>query len=226
MRYVCDTVFLWMGLATSCVCGATMTVDHALTCPSGGYPTARHNEIRDVIADVLRDVVRDVEVETTLLPYSNEDLSGRTVNRSLEARVDIRARGFWTREQDAFFDVRVTHPKDSLRSGSEVMSQLTANEREKKRQYCERINQIDRGVFTPLVFSTGGMSWKESTRFMKMLVGRLVEKNIDLSYSIVMHHLRCKLTFCLLRWKFTCLRGCRSCYRRNTSFLSECRLSV
>ena len=63
-----------------CVCGAAMTVDHALTCRSGGYPTARHNEIRDVIADVLRDVVRDVEVEPSLLPYSNEDLSGRTAN--------------------------------------------------------------------------------------------------------------------------------------------------
>ena len=176
-----------------------MTVDHALTCPSGGYPTARHNEIRDVIADVLRDVVRDVEVESTLLPYSNEDLSGRTANPSPEARVDIQACGFRTRQQDAFLDVRVTHPKDSLRSGSEVMCQLTAREREKKRQYCERINQLDRGVFKPLVFSTGGMSGKECTRFMKMLVGHLVEKNIDLSYSMVMHHLRCKLTFCVLR---------------------------
>ena len=48
------------GLATACVCGADLTVDHALTCPSGGYPTARHNEVRDLLADVLRSVCADV----------------------------------------------------------------------------------------------------------------------------------------------------------------------
>ena len=30
------------GLPTTCVCGSDLTVDHALTCPCGGYPLARH----------------------------------------------------------------------------------------------------------------------------------------------------------------------------------------
>ena len=85
-----------------------MKIDHALTCPCGGYPIARHNEVRDVIADVMREVVSDVEVEPQLLPYTDEHLEGRTTNRSPEVRVDIRAGGFWTRQQDAFFDIRVT----------------------------------------------------------------------------------------------------------------------
>ena len=57
-----------------CVCGAAMTIDHALTCPCGGYPITRHNEVRDVIADVMREVVSDVEVEPQLLPYADEHL--------------------------------------------------------------------------------------------------------------------------------------------------------
>ena len=35
---------------TSCVCGANFTVEHMLSCPRGGFPTIRHNEIRDITA--------------------------------------------------------------------------------------------------------------------------------------------------------------------------------
>ena len=84
-------------------------------------------------------------------------------------------------------------------SSPEVICQPTAKEHEKKRKYCEQINLVDHGVFTPLAFSTDGMSGKKCMRFIKMLVqlvGRLVEKNIDFSYSMVMDHLRWVLTFC------------------------------
>ena len=80
-----------------------MTVDHALTCPSGGYPTARHNEVRDLLANVMMDILRDFEIEPKLLLYQGEDLEGKTANRANEARLDIRAKGFWTRQQEAFF---------------------------------------------------------------------------------------------------------------------------
>ena len=110
------------GLPTTCVCGSDLTVDHALTCPCGGYPLARHNEVRDTIAEVMRGVLPDVEVEPQLLPYVEEQLAGQTANRAVDARVDIRAKGFWTRQQEAFFDVRVTHPKATLSSRSEALA--------------------------------------------------------------------------------------------------------
>ena len=91
------------GQSPNCVCGKAMTVDHAMTCPCGGYSSARHNEVRDPLAVVMRGVVQDVEVEPKLLPYQEEQLQGVTANRSVEAHVDIRARGFWTRQQEAFF---------------------------------------------------------------------------------------------------------------------------
>ena len=73
-----------------------MTVDYALTCPSGGYQIARHNEVRDVKAAAMQDAFHDVEVEPQLLPIQNEDLLGKTADCANEARLDIRTKGFWT----------------------------------------------------------------------------------------------------------------------------------
>ena len=115
----------------------------------------------------MQDVFHDVEVEPQLLPIQNEDLLGKTANRANEARLDIRTRGFWTRQQDA---IRVTHTKANLLSSSQAMSQLGVHEREKKRQYAERVNMIDHGTFTPLVFSTTGMVGREGSRCLKSLV--------------------------------------------------------
>ena len=125
-----------------------------------------------------------------------------------------------------FLDIRVTHPRSNLLSRSEVNGQLTNHENQKKRQYSERVNVVDRGVFTPLVFSTSGMVGRECSTFMKAVVSALVDKHPDLKYSVVMSQLRCKLSFCLLRWIITCLRGCRFSYRRRHvhSFANECRL--
>ena len=39
-----------------CVCGETFSVTHAMCCPTGGFPTIRHNEVRDLVADLLTEV--------------------------------------------------------------------------------------------------------------------------------------------------------------------------
>ena len=164
-----------------------------------------------------------METEPTLLPYEGEDLPGRSANRSAGARLDIRARGFWSSQHDAFFDVRVTHPKASLLSRSEVLSQLQAHEKA-KRTYCDRVNRVDRRNFTPLVFSTSGMCGKETTLCLKALSSQLVEKHSELAYSVVMGELRSLLSFTLLRWAITCFRGCRGSYgrRQDHGFLHRC----
>ena len=38
---------------TLCACGASFSVDHVLSCPKGGLPSLRHNEIRDLTATLL-----------------------------------------------------------------------------------------------------------------------------------------------------------------------------
>ena len=52
------------GLPDRCVCGMPMSTAHAFTCPTGGYPTARHNEVRDLLAGIISEAgLSDVEVE-------------------------------------------------------------------------------------------------------------------------------------------------------------------
>eukprot|EP00117_Sycon_ciliatum_P033438 scpid91769/ scgid25728/ len=127
-----DAVCIHYGLSLDgescvCVCGPAMTIGHALTCPAGGYPTARHNEIRDVLADTIGKVLPDVEVESVLLPFEGKTLPCRTAYRSLEARLDIRAQGFWMRQQHASFDVR-NRPKATLQSRTDTLRQLKTHE--------------------------------------------------------------------------------------------------
>ena len=57
-------------LADSCPCGKRFTIDHALACSTGRYPTIRRNEVRDLLASLLSDVCHDIEVEPKLQPLS------------------------------------------------------------------------------------------------------------------------------------------------------------
>ena len=96
-------------IPSTCACGENFTVDHAMICKRGGFVIQRHNELRDLEADLLSMVCSDVEVEPVLQDITEEQLSRRS-NRAQDARLDIRARGFWDPQNSAFFDVRVCHP--------------------------------------------------------------------------------------------------------------------
>ena len=63
-------------LPAKCDCGKTFTVEHALTCPKGGLPTVRHNEIRDLTANLLSEVCKDVRIEPELQPVTGETFTG------------------------------------------------------------------------------------------------------------------------------------------------------
>ena len=180
---------------------------------------ARHNEVRDCIAEIAGTTFSDVEVEPVLLPFENESLRYKSANRSTEARLDNKLRGFWTRQQEAFFDIRVTHPKAELLTLSEIQAQLVRNEQEKKRQYCQRVVNIDRGVFIPLVFSTSGVIGRECDVFLKPLASDICSKHKDLRYPAVMGAIRAKLEFVILRWNITCLRGSRRSYTHKRTFI-------
>ncbi|KAG0729125.1 hypothetical protein GWK47_030958 [Chionoecetes opilio] len=102
---------------------------------------------------MLREVCQDVSTEPTLLPLDGELLRYRTANTAPEARVDICARGFWTRGQRTFLDIgsSTRWPPPIVSSPSRLST--TGNELEKIRAYGDRILQVDHGTFTPLVFN-------------------------------------------------------------------------
>ena len=80
-------------LPSICACGTKFSVEHALSCPRGGFIYQRHNEIRDTLAMTLNEVTKDVTIEPQLEPITGERL-GRGVIKEDGARADISARGF------------------------------------------------------------------------------------------------------------------------------------
>ena len=194
-------------LPQTCACGNNFDVNHAMICPKGGFPSIRHNEVRDLTADLLTEVCHDVEIEPKMQELTGEHLLLRTANTEDGARLDIKARVFWeNRWQCAFFDIRVFYPNaQSNRS----ISAYTKHEAEKKRTYGQRVREVEHGSFTPLVFaSTGGMG-KEATVCYKRIASLLALKR-NTTYSHMMAWIRCRLSFALLRSSLMCIRGTRS----------------
>ena len=72
-----------------------------MNCHRGGFINARHDNIRNFDCKLLQNVCRDVEIEPQLQKVSGGIFS-KSANTSDEARLDIRARGFWRQGQNAF----------------------------------------------------------------------------------------------------------------------------
>ena len=130
-------------------------------------------------------------------------MSARTANTDDGARVDIRARCFWNGQQDAFFYVRVFYPL------AEPRIRLQA----KKREYGERIRNVEHGVFTPLILSTTGGMGREAETFYKCLADMISNKRQQ-KYSTTIGWLRCRMSFASLRSSIMCIRGSRSSIHR------------
>uniref|UniRef100_A0A1X7TFT4 Uncharacterized protein n=1 Tax=Amphimedon queenslandica TaxID=400682 RepID=A0A1X7TFT4_AMPQE len=83
------------------------------------------------------------------------------------------------------------------------------HENDKRRQYEQRVTQVEHSSFVPLVFSaTGGMS-KSTSNFYRHLAQKLSTKR-DEHLSMTLGLLRCRLSFALLRSAIMCIRGVRS----------------
>ena len=196
-----------------CECGATFTVEHALSCQRGGFPTARHNEIRDITANLLTEVCHDVVIEPDLQPLTGEILTRASSNTADGARLDIAANGLWGgRFERTYLDVRVFNPHAPTNRNTSISNCYRKHEAEKKRVYEQRILEVEHSTFTPLVFSaTGGMA-KQCTTFYKRLASLLADK-WGHPYSSTLCWLRCRISFSLLRSAIQCIRGARSSCR-------------
>ena len=188
-----------------CGCGQRNSFDHILICKKGGYVSMRHNAIRDVEAKLLREVCSDVKVEPLLIPTDEEETAGNT---ALRARLDVSARGLWSRYERTFFDVRVTHPTAQSHMQKSMDRLYLENKRGKKLLYNDRIIHTERGTFTPLVFSTTGGMGPECARMNKRLAELIANKKGE-AYSHVMKHIRTRLRFALLRCTLVAVRGSR-----------------
>ena len=136
-------------LPAYCSCGQPFSVQHALSCPKGGYPSIRHNELRDFTASLLSETSHGVAVEHSLQPITSERFVHVTANTQDGARLDVVADRFWGGSfERAFFDVRVFNPFAQSNSHSSIQSTYRHHENLKKRHYEKRIREVEHSSFT------------------------------------------------------------------------------
>ena len=90
------------------------------------------------------------------------------------------------------------------------------HENEKKRQYAERVMEIEQGTFTPLVFTTIGEMADECVKYHSRIAELIANKKGE-SYSSAISWISAKVSFAIVHSAILCLRGLRS-RRRQLDF--------
>ena len=98
----------------------------------------------------------------------------------------------------AFFEVCVFNPCARSNRQTSLQSTYRCHEQEKKRQYEQKIREVEHSTFTPLVLSTTGGMGRAATTFYKRLAAMLSEKR-DVPYSKMIGWIRCRMSFSLVR---------------------------
>ena len=168
----------------------------------------QHNETRDVMAQCMRDAGFFNVEEPQLQELTGEVFDDKSATKAPDTRSDIAVNGFWRPERRAFFDVKVVSPFARSFVNLKPEQLFKSSEKIKIREYSERVNDVEHGDFTPLVFTcTGGMA-PQSSIVIKRLAER-ISKRQNMAFSVVSGFLRCRLSFALLRTTLICLRGTR-----------------
>ena len=140
----------------------------------------------------ISKVCRNVETEPLLQPLDNEVFNLQSTVMSREARLDMKAGGFWTLGVTAFFDVRVTYVNSRSNQGKHTATIFKEQENEKKRKYNQRVIDGEMRTFTPLVFGTNGGMGLDCQNFLKTLANKLSSYNKE-PYANVISWLRKQL---------------------------------
>ena len=174
----------------------------------------RHNEIRDITAALSSEVCNSVTIEPHLQPISGEQLSGASANSQDGARLDVAMNGLWGgRYEKSFLDIRVFNPFAPSNRHTNLSTCYRKHENEKKREYEQRILNVEHASFAPIVLSCTGGLGRIATSTYKRLASLLAEK-WNQAYGPTMCWLRCRLSFSLLRSSIQAIRGSRSSIRR------------
>ena len=141
-----------LNLPSHCVCGSSINTDHALTYPTSGFPSVRHNDLRDFTANLLTEVCPNVCIGPPLQALTGELLSHDSSNSEDGAHLDVSAQGFWGDRRCTCF----LYPNASSTRKMQLPSAYRLHQSQKQRSYDQRVREVEHGSFTPLVFSTSG----------------------------------------------------------------------
>ena len=141
---------------------------------------------------------------------TGEELPSRA-NVSDRARADVSAIGLWQPLSRAFLDIKVFNPLALSNTAKDIQQVYRKHQQEKKAQYNARILEVEKGSFTPVIFSCSGGASAEATR--QVIAGKLSSKRQESSYATTMNFVRRRLSFDILRTCVISFRGERGARR-------------
>ena len=133
----------------------------------------------------------NVGIEPLLQPLSGEQFHYGTGNVEDCARLDVSTESFWDRDRRlAHFDIKVFSPFAPTYASSSLAQCYHRAELDKRRKYDERIQEVKRGSFSPLVFSSsGGMS--PTVTVVYKHIATLISEKRGHPYRHVLYWIRC-----------------------------------
>ena len=167
----------------------------------------RHNRVRDLEADLMKEVCHNVQVEPQLLPIEKDRLDGGSNTRK-KARLDVAGGGVWGAYEKTFLDIRIMHPNSESYKDMSIEAVYKHHEKLKKKAYNERVLQVEKGSFTPIVGSTFGGMGIEANRHHNRIASLIAQKRNE-EYADVINYIRTRLRFSLLKSVLTAIRGVR-----------------
>ena len=170
-------------LPSSCTCGTSLTVEYAISCPFGGFPSISHNEIRDLC--------HNVSIGPNLQAITGETFATKSANTEDGARSDIAAGGLFVR---TFFDFRVFNPYAPPTTPPHYPAATEDMKIPKRENITFESMRLNRhhSSHSPL-FNWRDDKWSTSYKS-----------------DHGMGWLHCRLSFSLLRSSIQCIRGARS----------------
>ncbi len=136
------------------------------------------------------------------------------------ARLDVSAIGIFSGRERTFVDVRITNPNSPSNFSLSLPDLYKKNEKEKMAKYNDRVIQVEKASFVPLVYSTSGGMSTQNTKFHKRVAQLIADKRNE-DYPKVINHIRTRLRFSLIKSIVTSIRG----YRGTPSHSNELELA-
>jgi hypothetical protein len=164
----------------------------------GGLIIQRHNEIVDAWKSLADQVLPPGQKEAHLDNAGGQDLRG-----------DLRYRGLFTPQRDAFLDVTIVAtdaPTYIPLSHSTLLDRAETRKRKKYSKHCHQAN----ADFVPVASTTEGVLGPAAEHLLSRLVARAVERKPAHCASVVKAWFRTQLQCATVRAVSMCMRGTRS----------------
>ena len=160
-------------------------------------------------AEMMTEVCHNVQVEPALIPVDDDSIfATKTTTTGERSRPDVAGVGVWGPYEKTFLDIMITHPNCPSYINKPIEKVYESHERTKKYKYNERIIQVEKGTFTPIIGSTFGGWGPEANRHHKRIATLMAEKKNE-SYADTINYIRTRLRFSMLKSVLMAVRGVR-----------------